>query len=116
MQPILEIRKLGERCYTYTVGAARMSGEPLPEACYADLELPSIADCLRDAADALTYFPRVYLLYEGVCIGEQTVSRLESEPDGVACELLATYRSAVEAVTAGLPSQYQSAGYQVSAS
>jgi hypothetical protein len=55
MQPVLEIRKLGEHSYIYAVRAARSVGEPMPEACYVDLGLPSFADCLRDAAEALTY-------------------------------------------------------------
>ncbi len=68
MQPVLEIRKLDERSYTYTVRATRARGEAPPEACYVDLGLTSFADCLRDAAEALTYFSRVYIRYEGLCV------------------------------------------------
>lgn len=91
MQPVLEIRKLGERSYTYTVRAPRMPGEPPPEACYVDLGLTSFSDCLRDAAGALTYFPRVYIRYEGLCVGEQNVLRLGSQADAVVRELMAAY-------------------------
>lgn len=91
MQPVLEIRQLGERSYTYTVRAPRLAGEPPPEACYVDLGLTSFSDCLRDAAGALTYFPRVYIRYEGLCVGEQAVLRLGRQPEAVARELLADY-------------------------
>ncbi|MDM0072779.1 hypothetical protein QTH90_00170 [Variovorax sp. J2P1-59] len=91
MQPVLEIRKLGERSYTYTVRAPRSAGEAPPKACYVDLGLTSFADCLRDAAQALTYFSRVYIRYEGLCVGQQMVMRLESQPDAVVGELLADY-------------------------
>lgn len=97
MQPVLEIRKIGERSYTYTVRATRPAGAPLPEACYVDRGLTSFADCLHDAAEALTYFPRVYIRYEGRCVGEQTVLRLESQPDVVARELLARYLDGAQA-------------------
>lgn len=103
MQPVLEIRKLGERSYTYTVRAPRSAGEPPPEACYVDLGLNSFADCLRDAAEALTYFARVYIRYEGLCVGEQMVIRLESQPDAVALELLADYVSQTEVPPAPRP-------------
>ncbi len=116
MQPVLEIRKLGERSYTYTVRATRIHGEPPPEACYVDLGLTSFADCLRDAAEALTYFPRVYIRYEGLCVGEQMVMRLASQPDAVVRELLAIYQDAVETVPAGMQSQQEITAVQVSAS
>ena len=116
MQPVLEIRKLGERSYTYTVRATRIHGEPPPEACYVDLGLTSFADCLRDAAEALTYFPRVYIRYEGLCVGEQMVMRLESQPDAVVRELLAKYQDAVETVPAAMRSQQEITAVQVSAS
>lgn len=113
MQPVLEIRKLGEHSYTYTVRAARMGGEPPPEACYVEMGLTSFADCLRDAAEALTYFPRVYIRYEGLCVGEQTVMRLERQPDAVARELLAKYHDALDAVPAAMPSQQEAVAAQV---
>jgi hypothetical protein len=117
MQPVLEISKLGEHSYTYTVRATRARGEPPPEACYVDLGLTSFADCLRDAAEALTYFPRVYIRYEGLCVGEQTVMRLESHPDAVVRELLLKYQDALEAVpVAAMPSQKEAVAAQVSAS
>jgi hypothetical protein len=113
MQPVLEIRKLGEHSYTYTVRATRTAGEPDTEACYVDLGLSSFADCLRDAAEALTYFPRVYICYEGLCVGEQTVMRLESQPETVACELLAKYRDGIEMPPAPMPPQQEAAAAQV---
>lgn len=91
MQPVLEIRKLGERAYTYTVRAPGPAGELPSEACDVDLGLTSFADCLRDAAGALTYFPRVYIRYEGLCVGEQAVLRLVRQSEAVAGELLADY-------------------------
>ncbi|MDM0104004.1 hypothetical protein QTH97_03620 [Variovorax sp. J22R24] len=103
MQPVLEIRKLGERSYTYTVRAPRSAGEAPPKACYVDLGLTSFADCLRDAAEALTYFSRVYIRYEGLCVGVQTVVRLENQPDTVAGELLADYASQIEMPPASKP-------------
>jgi len=88
MQPVLEIIKLGERSYTYTVRAPRAAGAPVPEACYVDRGLTSFVDCIRDAAEALTYFPRVYIRFQGRCVGEQSVARLESHPEAVVRELL----------------------------
>ena len=74
MQPVLDILKLGEHSYTYTVHATRPTGAPVPEACYVDRGLPSFVECLRDAAEALTYFPRVHVRFQGRCVGEQLVS------------------------------------------
>ncbi len=97
MQPVLEIRKLGEHSYTYTVRATGPAGAPEPEACYVDRGLTSFPDCLRDAAEALTYFASVDIRYEGLCVGEQAVSRLESQPEAVARELFARYLEGVQA-------------------
>ena len=91
MQPVLEIRKLDEHSYTYTVRATRPSGAPIPEACYVDRGLTSFVECLRDAAEALTYFPRVYVRFQGRCVGEQLVSRLESHPEAVVRDLLVRF-------------------------
>lgn len=100
MQPVLEIRKIGENSYTYAVRAPRASGEPPPLACYVDLGFTSFAACLRDAAQALTYFARVYIRYQGLCVGEETVARLERHPQVVAHELLADYMSKTETAAA----------------
>lgn len=99
MQPVLEIRKLGERSYTYAVRATSPAGSPAPEACYEDRGLTSFVECIRDAAEALTYFPRVHVCFQGRCVGEQLVSRLESHPEAVARDLLVRY------LEAGLPPQ-----------
>ena len=110
MQPILEIRKIGERSYTYAVRAAtRSAGEPAPEACYVDLGLTSFADCLRVAAEALTYFPRVLIRFEGLNVGEQPVTRLESQPHLVACELMSRYLEQIELPPAPRPPLLQAA-------
>ena len=114
MQPVLEIRKLGERSYTYTVRAPRSAGEPPPRACYVDLGLTSFADCLRDAAEALTYFSRIYIRYEGLCVGEQMVMRLESQPDMVARDLLANYASQIEVPPAPRPVPLQAVDVRAS--
>ncbi|SCK51841.1 hypothetical protein VAR608DRAFT_5223 [Variovorax sp. HW608] len=91
MQPVLEILKLGEHSYTYTVHATRPTGAPAAEACYVDRGLPSFVECLRDAAEALTYFARVHVRFQGRCVGEQLVSRLESQPEAVVRDLLVRY-------------------------
>lgn len=91
MQPVLEIRKLGERSYTYAVRATGPTGALVPEACYVDGGLPSFVECLRDAAEALTYFPRVHVCFQGRSVGEQLVSRLESHPEAVVRDLLVRY-------------------------
>jgi len=116
MQPVLEIRKLGDHSYTYAVRATPAQDEPLPEACCADLGLTSFADCLRDAAEALTYFPRVSICYEGVCVGEEMVMRLVRQPDAVAGELLAKYLDALDAVPAAVPSPQEAVAARVSVS
>ena len=100
MQPVLEIRKLDERSYTYTVRATQPSGAPVPEACYVDRGLTSFVECLRDAAEALTYFPRVHIRFQGRCVGEQFVSRLENHPEAVVRDLLVRF---LEGSSSSLP-------------
>jgi hypothetical protein len=109
MQPVLEIRKLGERSYTYSVRATRSA-----DACHVDLELTSFAECLRDAAQALTYFPRVHICYQGLSVGEQRVMRLESHPHIVACELLASYLEQIDLPPAPRPPRLQAMTTRVS--
>ena len=70
MQPVLEFVKRHSCSYTYSIRAARMGGV-LPLPCYVDRGHVSLAACLFDAAQALSInFPRVYVRYQGVCMGE----------------------------------------------
>lgn len=95
MQPVLEIRKLRDHSYVYSVRGPRSSGK-LPAACYVDGDQTSFAACLSDAAGALTaYFPRIYIRYQGVCVGEQQLQRLNLQPVEVARELLERYLDSV---------------------
>jgi len=96
MQPVLEIRKLDESSYTYTVCAPSSDGAPPSHACYIDLGLTSFAACLHDAAQALTYFHKVCIHYEGICVGEHAVTRLENQSEAVARELIARYERELE--------------------
>lgn len=91
MQPVLELRKLQDRSYTYSIRAPR-SGGVVPAPSYVDRGLTSLPACLEDAAQALSInFPRVYVRYQGMCVGEQDVSQLRLHPMRVAGELVQTY-------------------------
>ncbi|RZL61458.1 MAG: hypothetical protein EOP81_16585 [Variovorax sp.] len=103
MQPVLEVRKLGERSYVYSVRAPKSAGS-LPAACYVDGDQTSFAACLYDASQALkVYFPRVYIRYQGVCVGEHFLQRLQTQSQGLARELLATYLQLQGAPSASVP-------------
>lgn len=91
MQPVLEIRKLHKHSYAYSVRAPKSAGV-LPAACYVDGDQTSFAACLFDASQALhAYFPRVYIRYQGLCVGEHFLQRLHTQPQSLARELLADY-------------------------
>lgn len=91
MQPVLEFIQRHERSYTYSVRAAQKSTVPM-EACYVDRGLTSLAACVFDAAQALSHnFPRVYISYQGLCMGEIEVSRLRACSEFVAQQLKAEY-------------------------
>jgi hypothetical protein len=92
LQPVLEFSKRHEHSYTYAIHASRKS-VMLPEACYVDRGLPSLAACVSDAAQALSVnFPRVYLRYQGVGMGEVEVGRLGMCAEAVAQELMTEYQ------------------------
>ncbi|MBB1602663.1 MULTISPECIES: hypothetical protein [unclassified Variovorax] len=91
MQPVLEFIQRHERSYTYSIRAPRHGG-PVPPACYVDRGLSSLSACVFDAAQALSVnFPKVYIRYQGLCMGEMDVSRLATCADLVAAELMAEY-------------------------
>jgi hypothetical protein len=91
MQPVLEFIQRHERSYTYSVRAAQKSAVPM-EACYVDRGLTSLAACVFDAAQALSHnFPRVYVRYQGQCMGEIEVSRLRACSEFIAQQLKAEY-------------------------
>ena len=104
MQPVLEIRKVHEHSYAYSVRGPKSSAGALPPACYVDGDQTSFAACLYDASQALkVYFPRVYIRYQGVCVGEHFLQRLQTQSPGLARELLATYLERQGALTVPVP-------------
>lgn len=91
MQPVLEFVKRDERSYSYSVRAPRKDGV-VPVACYVDRGLPSLSACVLDAAEALSLnFPKVYIRYQGLCMGEMAVSRMATCAELVAAELMAEH-------------------------
>ena len=91
MQPVLEFIQRHERSYTYSVRALQNGAVPM-EACYVDRGLNSLAACVFDAAQALSHnFPRVYIRYQGLCMGELEVSQLRACSEFIALQLKAEY-------------------------
>lgn len=92
MQPVLEFIQRHERSYSYSIRAPRKGG-PVPVACYVDRGLSSLSACVLDAAEALSVnFPKVYIRYQGLCMGEMEVRRLATCADFVAAELIAEHQ------------------------
>ena len=91
MQPVLEIVKRHAKSFTYSVRAPR-SGGVLPVSCYVDGGFASFAECLSDAAEAFSpYFSRVYVRFQGLCVGEHMVMRLRAQPEALADHLVQEY-------------------------
>ena len=104
MQPVLEIRKVHEFSYAYSVRGPKSAARALPPDCYVDGGQTSFAACLYDASQALkVYFPRVYIRYQGVCVGEHYLQRLQTQSPEIARELLANYLHRQGALTALVP-------------
>lgn len=92
MQPVLEIVKRRAKSFTYSVRAPR-SGGVLPVSCYVDGGFGSLAECLSDAAEAFSpYFSRVYVRFQGLCVGEHMVMRLRAQPEVLADHLVQEYQ------------------------
>ena len=91
MQPVLEFSKLHDRSYNYSIRATRMTGV-IPLACYVDRGHTSLAACVFDAAQALSVnFPRVYIRYEGACVGEADVRQLSACSEFMALKMVQEY-------------------------
>ena len=72
MRPKVEIEKIRERYFNYSVSTESGS------AIYACEGLYSIAECIHDAATALGHnFPITTLGYEGFVLGEFSVATME---------------------------------------
>ncbi|MBS0429221.1 MAG: hypothetical protein JSR41_18240 [Proteobacteria bacterium] len=92
MQPVLEIVERHAASFTYSVRAPR-SGGVLPVSCYVDGGFGSLAECLADAAEAFSpYFSRVYVRFQGLCVGEHMVMRLRVQPEALAAHLVQAYQ------------------------
>ena len=88
MQPVLEFVRRHERSYTYSIRAPQ-TGDTIPVACYVDRGLTSLADCVFDAAQALSVnFPKVYIRYQNQCMGEMDVRRLALCSESFAREMM----------------------------
>ncbi|MDM0114743.1 hypothetical protein QTI66_21500 [Variovorax sp. J22R133] len=83
MQPAVEITKRGETSFDAQVGIG--SGAPH----YEREGLPSLAACLRDAAEALgDEFPVVTVVYQRIKVGSFPVAAISHRACEVAEELL----------------------------
>lgn len=92
MKPVLELSKLPDRSFCYSIRAPRAGGV-IPPASYAEGGMTSLAACLQDAAHALgSNFSRVYVRYQGVCVGELDLPDVRRQPGQVAEKLLGEYR------------------------
>ena len=88
MQPVLEFVQRHERSYTYSIRAPQKS-DTIPVACYVDRGHISLAACVFDAAQALSVnFPKVYVRYQGLCMGEMDVRRLALCSESFAREMM----------------------------
>lgn len=104
MQPVLEIRRIHARSYVYSVRGPKSAAGALPTACYVDGGHTSFEACLYDASQALkVYFPRVYIRYQDVCVGEHFLQRLQTQSPSLARELLERYRQLQGAHSASVP-------------
>ncbi len=84
MQPVLELTKLQDRSFTYSIRAPRAGGV-VPPPSYVDGGMTSLSACLQDAAKALApNFSRIYVRYQGLCVGELDVPDILAKPATVA--------------------------------
>ena len=80
MQPVLELTKLQDLSFTYSIRAPRAGGV-VPPPSYVDGGMTSLSACLKDAAQALApNFARVYVRYQGLCVGELDVRDVLLQP------------------------------------
>ncbi|RZI77940.1 MAG: hypothetical protein EOP80_03010 [Variovorax sp.] len=91
MQPVLELTKLKNLSFTYSVRAPRAGGV-IPPPSYVNGGMASLAACLHDAAQALSpNFSRIYVRYQGICVGELDVSTMLAHPMKTADALVVEY-------------------------
>lgn len=91
MQPVLELTKLQDRSFTYSIRAPR-SGGVVPPPSYVDGGLTSLSACLHDAAQALgPNFSRIWVRYQGLCVGELDVRDMQRHPVPLAEQLVSEY-------------------------
>ncbi len=88
MHPQVDIRKIRERYFNYSVSTGSADERHLREG------LRSIAECLHDAATALSHnFSVAVLSYEGQRLGAYRVASMEHETLALADTLLAKLQS-----------------------
>ena len=91
MKPVLELSKLKDRSFSYSIRAPRAGGV-VPPPSYVQGGLGSLAACMLDAANALgANFSSVYVRYQGVCVGDLDLPAVRQAPAGAAEDLLAEY-------------------------
>jgi len=102
MQPVVELSRTKPSFYAYAIRAPRSNGK-VPPHSYCDVGFPSLPECLIDVARGLTpRFQRVYVRYQGLCVGERDLVELRHNAVGVASELVAEYERCVAAQSAEL--------------
>ena len=80
LQPVLELTELQDRSFTYSVRAPRAGGV-VPPPSYVNGGMASLSACLHDAAQALSpNFSRIYVRYQGLCVGELDVPAMLAHP------------------------------------
>jgi hypothetical protein len=100
MQPVVELSKTKPSFYAYAIRAPRSNGI-VPPHSYTDAGFGSLSECLVDVARGLTpRFQRVYVRYQGICVGERDLVALRHNPVEVAGELVAEYKRRVAADSA----------------
>ena len=92
MKPVLELSKLKDRSFSYSIRAPRAGGV-IPRPSYEEGGMTTLAACLHDAAHALgSNFSRCYVRYQGLCVGELDLPEVRRHPVRVAEELVAEYQ------------------------
>ena len=86
MQPVVEFRKTPRGQYEYSVRAPRSKGI-VPPPSFKQSGFGTLSDCVVDAGRGLAHsFRRVYVRYQGHCVGEADVAELLKEPARIAGE------------------------------
>jgi hypothetical protein len=86
MQPVVEFRITPQGLYEYSIRAPRSHGV-VPPPSFVQSGFGTLQECLVDAARGLTpRFQRVYVRYQGMCVGEEQLRHLLVDAERIASE------------------------------